>query len=93
MVVTGVSLSSQGTYQHDDMEVPSESLRLRHAAASHEIDGVRKEKERLTAAWTSHTFGLTAHLVGVVAVDRFLNHIRLQESVLAHEFMVDQIFE
>ena len=26
-----------------------------------EIDGVRKEKERLTAAWTSHTFGLTAH--------------------------------
>ena len=29
--------------------------------ASHEIDGVRKEKERLTAAWTSHTFGLTAH--------------------------------
>ena len=24
--------------------------------ASHEIDGVRKEKERLTAAWTSHTF-------------------------------------
>ena len=34
---------------------------LPQETASHEIDGVRKEKERLTAAWTSHTFGLTAH--------------------------------
>ena len=28
----------------------------RQEIGCHEIDGVRKEKERLTAAWTSHTF-------------------------------------
>ena len=38
--------------------------------ASHEIDGVRKEKERLTAAWTSHTFGLTAHFSFLIAVPK-----------------------
>ena len=43
------------------ISVPSIGLGHYDPLSSHEIDGVRKEKERLTAAWTSHTFGLTAH--------------------------------
>ena len=43
------------------ISVPAIGLGHYDPLSSHEIDGVRKEKERLTAAWTSHTFGLTAH--------------------------------
>ena len=54
---TSLSLSRQLTGRYHLLLV----VYILHPTASHEIDGVRKEKERLTAAWTSHTFGLTAH--------------------------------
>ena len=51
----------------EDSRPRPERFNHQPSTASHEIDGVRKEKERLTAAWTSHTFGLTAHLVWILS--------------------------
>ena len=54
-----IRIDTPGSYQRLERHIHPA---LGHMAdslfpASHEIDGVRKEKERLTAAWTSHTFG------------------------------------
>ena len=50
----------------EDSRPRPERFNHQPSTASHEIDGVRKEKERLTAAWTSHTFGLTAHFTSLM---------------------------